>query len=165
MVPLSSLSPFSGASIISKQLLLQPVPRPNHNRPITGQLCVWIWAALLNSGVCQYLYPALCLSFSFCHLLSFCFSLWLIKFFLPLQPTSFNMRPLAATKYQFKPPQQPSAFLQKKWALVHYYSCILFNISHWSKPSISSSDEGSCCVSKPTLHRHSLHKTFCQRER
>lgn len=38
-------SPFSGASIISKQLSRQPVPRPNHNRPITGQLCVWIWTA------------------------------------------------------------------------------------------------------------------------
>lgn len=97
-------SPLSGASIISKQLSLQPVPRHNHNRPITGQLCVWIWAALLNSGVCQYRSLALCLSFPFCHSLSFCFSLWLIKPFLPVQPTSFNMHPLAVPKYHFKPP-------------------------------------------------------------
>lgn len=48
---------------------------PNHNRPITGQLCVWIWAALLNSSVCQYHSLALCLSFSFCHFPFFCFSL------------------------------------------------------------------------------------------
>lgn len=47
-------SPFSGASIFSKQLSLQPMPRPNHNQPIAGQVCVWIWAALLNSDVCQY---------------------------------------------------------------------------------------------------------------
>ncbi len=115
----SSLSPFSGASIISKQLSLQPMPRPNHNRPITGQLCVWIWAALLNSRVCQYRSLTLCPSFTFCHSLSFCFSLWLIKIFLPVQPTSFNMHPLAVPKYHFSPPhlylsllpQQLSAFL------------------------------------------------------
>lgn len=100
----SSPSPFSGASIISKQLSLQPMPRPNRNPPITGQVCVWIWAALLNSNVCQYRSLALHLSFSFCHSLSFCFSLWLIKFFLPTQPTSFNMHPRATPKCQFKPP-------------------------------------------------------------
>lgn len=64
---LLSRSPFSGASIISKQLSPQPVPRPNCDRPINGQLCVWIWAALLNSGVCQYLAFTLHLSFSCCH--------------------------------------------------------------------------------------------------
>lgn len=109
----SSLSPFSGASISSKQLSLQPVPSPNHNRPITGQLCVWIWAALLNSSVCQYRSLALCLSFSFCHSFSFCFSLWLIQLFLPVQPTSFNMHPLAIPKYHFNPPPPAFCFLLK----------------------------------------------------
>lgn len=82
-------SPFSGASIISKQLSLQPVPRPNCDRPINGQLCVCIWAALLNSGVCQYLAFTLHLSFSCCHSQS-PFS-WQIKIFPPVQPTSFTV--------------------------------------------------------------------------
>lgn len=63
-------SPFSAASIISKQLLLQPVPSPNHIRPITGQLYVWIWAALLTAPFANIAVPALCLSLSFCHSLS-----------------------------------------------------------------------------------------------
>ena len=109
----SSLSPFSGASIISKQLLPRLVPGPNHNRPIAGQLYVWIRAALLNSSVCQYFCPSPCLSLSSCHSLSFHLSLWLIKFFHPVQPTSFNMRPRAVTKYQFKLHQQLSASLEK----------------------------------------------------
>lgn len=37
-----SWSLFSWASIISKQLSGQTVPSPNHSRPITGQLRVWI---------------------------------------------------------------------------------------------------------------------------
>lgn len=95
-----SPSPFSGASVISKQLSLQPMPSPEHNQPIRGQLCAWIWASLLSSSICQYHSIFLPSFLSHSVILSF----QLIKFFLPSRPTSVNMHPLAVPKYQFKPP-------------------------------------------------------------
>lgn len=138
----SFLYPLSGASIISKQLSLQSVPRPNHNRPITGQLCVWIWAALFSRSICQYCSLSLslsrslflCLSLSFSYSLSFCFSLLLISFFLPVQPIGFNMHSLAAPKY---PTPGRSLLSFNIQALCHCYSYILLKSSHRSKPSIS----------------------------
>lgn len=91
---LLSRSPFSGVFIISKQLSPRPVPRPNYSRPITGQFSVWIWAALLNSAVCQccFFSSHLFLSHSVFFFLGWgnifviYFSCWLIKFSLPVQP-------------------------------------------------------------------------------
>lgn len=140
------------------------MPRPDHNRPITGQLCVWIWAALLNTDVCQH--PSLCLArpFLFTRSLSFCIYPCLIKSFLPVQPTSFNTRlqAISTPTPPGHPPPNRAAFCSFQKITPRP---LLFPISQRSKASISSSDEGSCCVSKPTLHRRSLHKTFNQRQR